>query len=228
MNTISVKSPNATIIYCSSNREAPEFEQRIRDNILKATDLPIISVSQKPIDFGKNIVVGDVGASGFNFFRQSLIACEAATTEFVVSAEADCLYPPDYFTYRPPRDDVCYRNNNLYVMGQERTYFYKKEEGATHAQIIGREFYIKRLKELFKGAPQWSVEERNFPRERHHKVDIVDKIKYYTTKNPVVQIKTHRSMRHYTHSERIPIYSIPYWGDGKSFRDKYYNIGRRH
>ena len=39
--------------------------------------------------------------------------------------------------------------------------------------------------------------------------------------SPVVQIKTHKGMRYYTHSDRTPILTIPYWGDGKAFRKKY-------
>lgn len=213
----------ATIIYCSSNREKPAFEQKIKDNILKVKgDLPIVSVTQKPIDFGTNICVGDdVGVSGFNFFRQTLIACEAAKTKFVISTEADCLYPPDYFKFIPERDDICYRNRNLYVMGDRRNYFYRKTEGATHAQVVGREFYIKTLKKLFEGAPQWSGEEKNFPKERNGNDDVFDEIEYYETENPVVQIKTGDSMRHYTHSDRTPIYEIKYWGLGRKLRPKY-------
>jgi len=211
---------NATIIYCSSNMEDPNFENRIKETILKnCGDLPIISVTQKPINFGKNICVGDnIGVSGFNFFRQVQLGLMEAKTEFVISAESDCLYPPDYFTYRPARNDRCYRNSNLYVMPDLRDYFFYKKEGATHSQIVGREFYIKRLKELFEGAPQWSVEEKNFPKERHKKEDVFDKIEYYRTENPVVQIKTHRAMRFFTHSERIPIYDLKYWGSGIPLR----------
>lgn len=223
-----------SVIYCSSNREKPEFEQRIRDNILKyCGDIPIVSVTQKPIDFGTNICVGDnVGVSGFNFFRQSLIACYAAKTPFVLSCEADTVYPPDYFTFIPPREDICYRNKNLYVMGQHRTYFYKKEEGATHAQIVGREFYIKTLEKLFEGEPEWSIEQKNFPKEKFHKKgeDVFKKqeIEFYETENPVVQIKTSQSMRNYTNSDRIPRYELPFWGSGKDFREKFYNIGIIH
>lgn len=224
---------DACIIYYSSNREAEEFEKRIRDNVLAVKgDLPIVSVTQKPIDFGTNIVVGDVGASGFNMFRQVLIACKATDARFVISAEADCLYPPDYFTYRPPRDDICYRNKNLYVMPQHRTKFWKKEEGATHAQIVGRQFYIDTLERLFEGQPEWSVEQKNFPKEiSHAKQDDVfwrDKIEFYETENPVVQIKTSRSMRNYTKSDRLDRDEIPYWGKGKDFRNKFYNIGFIH
>lgn len=216
---------DATIVYCSSNREDPRFEERIRANILKQCgDIPVISVTQKPIDFGTNICVGDdIGVSGFNFFRQVLIGCKAATTKYIISAEADTVYGPDYFEYRPPTDDACYRNSNLYVMGDHRDYWYRKEEGATHAQIVGREFYIKTLEKLFEGAPKWSATEKNFPKERIKKDDVFDEIRYYQTENPVFQIKTHRSMRYYTNSDRTPVYELPFWGKGSDIRNYYLN-----
>jgi len=215
---------DCTIIYCSSNCEKPAFEQRVRDNILKnCGGLPIICVSQKPIEgFGKNIVVGDdIGVSGFNFFRQVQIGLREATTRFVISTEADCLYPPDYFQFTPPNDNICYRDSNLYVMPDARDYFFLKKEGATHAQIVGRLYYLERLNKLFTDASQWSVGEFNFPKERWHKEDIFERIEYYHTENPVVQIKTHRGMRYYTHSDRTPILEIPYWGLGKKVRAYY-------
>lgn len=212
---------NATIIYYSSNKEDPGFEGRVRDTLLKnCGGLPIVSVTQKPIELGTNICVGDVGASGFNMFRQVQIALENCDTEFVISAEADCIYPPDYFTFKPPRDNTCFRSSSLYVMPDKRDFYFYKKEGATHAQIVGREFYLKRLNELFKGAPEWSVEEKNFPKERWKKEDIFDEITYFKT-DPIVQIKTHKAMRYFTHSDRTPILSIPCWGAGKELRLRY-------
>lgn len=213
---------NTTIIYYTSNKEDQEFERRVQENLLKnCGGLPIISVSQKPIDLGKNICVGDVGVSGFNMFRQVQIGCEAATTPFVISAEADCLYPPDYFQFIPPRLDACYRNSNLYVMPDRRDFFFYKKEGATHAQIVGRKFYLQTLNRLFEGAPKWSTKEKNFPKERWHKADVFDQIFYWKSQNPVFQIKTHKGMRYYTHSDRTPISSLPYWGLGKKVRSYY-------
>jgi hypothetical protein len=218
-------TPISTIIYYTSNKEDPKFEERVRENLLKVCgSLPIISVSQKPINLGRNICVGDVGVSGFNMFRQVEIACKEADTPYVISAEADCLYPPDYFTFIPPRLDVPYRNSNLYVMPDKRDFFFHKKEGATHAQVVGREFYLSRLRKLFSGAPQWSPEEKNFPKERWRKSDVFDKIEYWQSKNPVFQIKTHKGMRYYTHSDRTPIPSLPYWGEGTKIR-KYYLYG---
>lgn len=233
-----------TIFYASSNRERPEFEERIQKNILTYRgDIHIISVTQKPQStFGgivpenyTNICVGDhVGVSGFNFFKQSLIALQHVKTPFALSCEADTVYPPDYFTFIPPKGNICYRNKNLYVMGQHRTYFYKKEEGATHAQIVGTEFYRKTLERLFEGEPEWDYkeEQKNFPKEKFHKKgeDVFKKqeIEFYETENPVVQIKTSQSMRHYTNSDRIPRLELPFWGSGRDFREKFYNIGYQH
>lgn len=212
----------ATIIYYTSNREDPGFEKKVQENLMEnCGGLPIISVSQKPIDLGLNICVGDVGVSGFNMFRQVQIACEAAKTPFVISAEADCLYPPDYFEFVPPQPGACYRNSNLYVMPDRRDYFFYKKEGATHSQIVGREFYLQVLEKLFKGAPKWSIEEKNFPKERARKDDVFDEILYWQTENPVFQIKTHKGMRYYTHSDRTPILKLPYWGEGRAVRKKY-------
>ncbi|MBU2052605.1 hypothetical protein KKH13_05350 [Patescibacteria group bacterium] len=213
---------NSTIIYYTSNREGTMFEKRVRDTLLKnCGGLPIISVSHLPIDLGTNICVGDVGVSGFNMFRQVQIALREAKTRFVISAEADCLYPPDYFEFTPERDDVPYRNTNLYVMPDLRDYFFSKPGGATHAQIVGREHYLAVLDKLFEGAPEWSTKEKNFPKERLRKADVFDKIEYYQTENPVFQIKTHKGMRYYTSSDRTPIPEIPYWGKGKDIRSYY-------
>ena len=210
------------IIYYTSNKEDKKFEERVRANILSASGgLPIISVSHVPIDFGKNICVGDVGVSGFNMFRQVQIALNNTDADLVISTEADCLYPPCYFQFTPRRDDICYRTHNLYVMPDKRAFYFHKKEGATHAQIVGRTFYLQRLEELFKGAPEWSTKEVNFPRERGLGVDIFTDIEYYDLKDPVVQIKTHKGMRYYTHSDRTPIYNLPFWGDGRDFRSKY-------
>lgn len=216
---------HATIIYYTSNREDEGFEARVQENLLKVSrNMPIVSVSQKPIKLGKNICVGDVGASGFNMFRQVQIALREVKTDFAISAEADCLYPPDYFEFVPPKLDTPYRNSNLYVMPDKRAFFFYKKEGATHAQVVGTKFYLDRLNKLFEGAPQWSTEEKNFPKERHKKEDVFDKIEYWQTKNPVFQIKTHKGMRYYTHSDRTPITLLPYWGEGEKIR-KYYLYG---
>ena len=219
---------NTTILYCSSNREKPEFEKRIIDSLLKVSgDLPIVSVTQQPTDLGTNICVGDVGASGFNFFKQTLIGLSQIKTKFVISAEADCLYPKGYFDFVPEREDVCYRSKQVYIMPDGRDYFFHKIEGSTLGQAVGRDLYLATLEKLFAGAPEWSVEEKNFPKERHRKSDVFKSFERFNPPAPLISFKTHRGMRYYTNSERVPIPELPYWGDGKSLR-AYYFHGKKY
>lgn len=210
-----------TIIYISSNKEHPEFERKTRETLLEnCGELPIIAVTQNPVDLGpnsKNIVVGDIGASGFNFCRQIQIGVKEAKTDFVISAESDCLYPPDYFTFTPERLDRCYRNTNIYVLKYKSGFFKKKS--STFAQIVGREWYLKQLDSLFVGQPQWNIEMKNFPKEIGRK--FMQEFEYFETLNPCLSFKTGRGMRLHTLTDNTELQEIPYWGTVEEVREYY-------
>lgn len=147
---------NKTIIYYTGNTEKESFESKVRENILKQSKgIPIISVSQKPIDFGKNICVGEMEKNYDNAFKQALIGCEAAKTPFVVMTEDDCLYPEGYFDFEPSDPSVVYTYDNVWLMWDRhnRTRFYK--HGTTAGSImLDRKYYISILKDnkpTFKG-----------------------------------------------------------------------------
>jgi hypothetical protein len=210
------------VIYVSSNQEDPAFEAKTRADLLSKTgDLPIVSVTQKPVLVGKNIVVGEVGASGFNFCRQVLIALENIDTDFVLSAESDCLYSPDYFLFTPERLDIPYRNTNIYVQKYGQDYFCKKSM-STFSQVVGRKFYMERLKELFISQPQWSTELKNFPKEI--KKNLCDKFETFETKYPCLSFKTGKGMRKHSSSDEVPIYDLPMWGSAKDLICKYLKV----
>jgi len=207
------------VIYYTSNKENPKFEEVVRADILKKIgDLPLISVSQKPIDFGKNIVVGDVGTSGFNVCRQIQRACQETNADYIISTEADCFYPEDYFKFVPPKLDVPYRNTNIYIVKFRRDFF-KRKDSSLFAQVVGREFFLSRLQRLFRGAPEWSTTEKNFPRERGKK--IFNHYEYFKSKNPCISVKTGRGMRQHTTTIDEKFYELPYWGTFEEFRKKY-------
>jgi hypothetical protein len=212
---------NSTIIYYTSNREDPIFERKIQATLVaNSGGVPIISVSQKPIDLGTNICVGDVGASGFNVCRQIQKACEKADTDFVITAEADCLYSPDYFQFRPERLDIPYRNRNIYVLKYKQDFFCKKDS-SLFSQVVGREFFLERLERLFEGQPQWSTEFKNFPKEIHKA--LFDEFEYFESDNPCISFKTGRGMRKHSNSDEIPVYELPFWGTARELRKIYEN-----
>jgi len=213
-----------TIIYYTSNREDEAFENKIKAKLLEVCgDVPIISVSQKPIDLGKNICVGEVGACDANLFRQIQTGCEAATTPFVISAEADCLYPPEYFQFVPEDIDEYYRFDNLYVLNQwgDGDYggFYRKDS-APFAQIIGRDLYIRMIKKALEGKPQW-----NNPKEHFRIPLFLDQSwKVVNNKNPVLNLKTFNGMRKHTTTFGSAVPSIPYWGSKEEVRRTIWGI----
>lgn len=198
----------STIIYYTSNREDEKFEEKIMEKLVENSGgLPIISVSQKPIDLGKNICIGDVGANNTNLYKQILVGCEKATTPFVIMAEADCLYPPEYFTFVPDEEDVCYRYENLYILHIWKDGFYCKNVSQC-GQIVGREHYIKLLKEILK---------KNNPQE-----SCFLGWKVFKYANPIVNIKTKRGLRKRTwvYKDIPPVDNIPYWGNYKLLKNK--------
>jgi hypothetical protein len=219
---------DTTILFYSSNREDRAFEMRIVEALLAVRgDHPIVSVTQQPFIVGErsddlNIIVGNVGASGANLFMQVLIGLRAIKTRYVVSAEADSIYPAGYFDWTPPRDDVPYRATSLYIVPDHRDYFFHKREGSTVGQTVGTAFYRDTLEALFAGGPEWAPTEKNFPKERHGKVDIFDSFERWDPPAPLISFKTHRGLRFYTHSERTPILTLPYWGSGKALVRYFY------
>ena len=200
-----------TVIYYTSNREKPEFEERIKARLLEVIgSLPLISVSQKPMDFGENICVGDVGTSDDNIFRQIQIGCEQAKTALVGTAEADCLYPPGFYDFRPNDPNGCWRYNNLWILNKGAKY-YRKKEHSLCAQISGREHLLRAIEKRLEGRPQWNPKGYKYYRPKYK--GIIPNWYMYSGYYPVVNIKTKEGMRwHTSHEHGVKTVRIPYWG----------------
>lgn len=204
---------NSTLVYYSSNRENPAFEQKIIDNIKKNFKGPIISVTQKPIDLGKNICVGIQEACYSNSFKQLLIGLKEAKTEFCIAAESDILYPPEYFTFTPPLKDKVYRYTNLYVYFDGYEHFWKKKwvEGA---QMCGREHWIKSIEAILENPNSWEPEPFKFI--------FKEKDEYsWSGKNPILYIKSRAGIGFKTGYIKGGVNSIPMWGSVNNFKKKY-------
>lgn len=117
-----------TILYYTDNTIPEKVGQRVRDYLLGVTknQYPIISVSQKPIDFGQNICIGQIGKSKYNLFKQVLIGVRGVKTRYVACAEDDTLYAPDHFLHRPPEGVFAYENN--YWLAEERQFYWRPDD----------------------------------------------------------------------------------------------------
>jgi hypothetical protein len=207
-------SNNKTIIYYTSNKENELFENKVRDQILKVSEgLPIISVSQKSIEFGHNICVGERGHSYLNAFRQILIGCQTAETDYVFMTESDCLYPEGYFDFEPTNLESIYSYDNVWVLWEKYNKFFKKEE--THGSMIyGRKNLIFILTELLKDYPEWGL--GRYPILLPHE-------RVWFTGKPVINIKTNTAPNKGLWFKRIESKTkeLPYWGTIEDVKRNY-------
>jgi hypothetical protein len=100
-------------IYYTDNRlDVPIFS--ICQEHIKASGLPITSVSLKPIDFGNNIVLDNLQPNIITMTTQILTALENAKEDYVFFTEHDVLYHPSHFDFTPPTDNIWYYNNHVW------------------------------------------------------------------------------------------------------------------
>lgn len=224
---------NKTIIYYTSNQEDPIFEQKIIEDMLsKKGSLPVISVSQKPMDLGRNICVGEVGYSYINEWRQILIGAKQATTDYLITAESDFLYPPEYFQFEPKGENI-YRYDNVWIMWLNnfrssngryigRHDFHRKyySEGA---QIVKREYLIGLLEGYLKTFPEWSDQHyREFGSKWSPYLN-QDYI-FFHGGNPCISIKTGSGVSRNTGCLRGPeniSNDLPYWGNINDLKKRF-------
>ena len=139
-----------TVVFYTSNHLPEPPMLKIRERLaLSCRGFPIVSVSQKPIAFGENICVGEIGANSYNLYKQVLIGAKAAKTEFVSLCEDDCLYPPSHFTNARPTD-FGYNMNRwiLHTWDKNPIYSYKTRH-CLHALICPRDLLVEHLEERF-------------------------------------------------------------------------------
>lgn len=104
-----------TILYYTDNTLPSAFAHEVRAHLQASAQaagcIPIVSVSQRPLEFARNICVGAIGRSYRSIIRQIHDGCYVARTQFVALCEHDVLYPPEHFALRPQDAPVVFDQN---------------------------------------------------------------------------------------------------------------------
>jgi hypothetical protein len=204
-----------TLLYYTANKENPEFEKKIQANL--PTHLPIVSVSQKPINLGKNICVGEHGNSYINEYRQILIGLREIKTEYFISCEADFLYPPDYFTFEPNGANV-YRSDNVWIVYDK----FCKKPYSEGAQIAKTKYMIKFIEHYLEGLPEWYDGRPNDNKlyMKHQKELWRLPFTFFHT-SPCLSFKTGNGIRKGTQITDEGATELPIWGDIINLKKQY-------
>jgi hypothetical protein len=108
---------DTTILYYTDNSLNKDLLELCQRQLIKsAGNNKILSITQKPIDFGENICVGNIGKSLISLWTQQIEGMKKATTRYIAFAEHDCIYSPDHFNFIPSSDEIFYYNANLWYM----------------------------------------------------------------------------------------------------------------
>jgi hypothetical protein len=222
-----MRSDDLTVVYYSASTEDPAFEARVQEQILAAGGgaVPIISVTQKPANFGRNVCVGEVGCCDANAFRQLQIGAQQVDTGWVAVAEADALYPPAYFEWHP--DDStppCVRYEPIYILWKRPAGHHEgfwQKEWTEGAQYVRTDYLLKRLDRALAGRPTWSSPDDPHPPEYMRKRRWGYRVE---PAMPVVSCKTGRGLRWRTGvirgQSKTP--ELPYWGTAEATRARFF------
>jgi len=142
---------NLTIVYYTSNKIPDKFAENTRNQLTHAVgNLPLITVSQKPMNFGRNICVGDIGTTHLNIYRQALIGAKKANTKYIAMAEDDVLYSPEHFLYIPRPNHFAYDKHiwAIYTWSKPPVFSWKDRINL-YAMICERDLFIEAMEERF-------------------------------------------------------------------------------
>jgi hypothetical protein len=210
-----------TIIMLTANRVPKGWAQFHKEKLLEAAgDIPIITISKEPLDWGKNILQGEAyGAS--NIYLQMLRGAKVATTDYIAIAEDDALYPKQHFEYRPPLDTFAYNMNryNLFTWGKP-TYSWKNRMG-NFTLIAPRKLTIKALEERFAKYPNGTPNGLTGELGRQNVEEKLG-LKHYKTTSfatdiSIIHIDHEMGIDRLARTHRkgmgiLRAYDIPYWG----------------
>lgn len=220
---------NLTVLYLTAN-EVPEVWAEYQRSVLNRviyTRYPLISISRKPINFGKNILDTEE-KSIFNIYKQMLVGAKIATTPYVAVVEDDVLYAYDHFEFRPPLDAFAYDMNRLglFTWKKDPMYFWKNR--VSNSMLIApRELMIEALEERIKSPMFYKIHGELGRNNIESKMGVTlrNKIEFYSETSSIRfdhDFGYDHAARHHRKKEGpIKAYDIPGWGKASELVKKF-------
>lgn len=219
-----------TVVYYTANVIPQLFGDAIRQRLLESAEgLPIVSVSHKPLVFGRNIVV-DLPRHHLNIYCQALIGAREATTKYIALCEDDVLYSPEHFKYRPTEGKFAYNLGHwgIHTWG-EPVFSWKGRRNLCHL-ICERELFIRAMEERFL---RWPNDEKidlglwAEPAKYEKQLDVTVRESEVFYSNPPNIVFSHEAALSFANLGtrkrlgELRATSIPYWGTAQEVRRLY-------
>ena len=206
------EAPRVIVYYTDSQLEE-KLATAVRKQIKKVAGLiPIISVSQEPLNFGKNICVGKKPRNTISMYEQQLEGLRAAPEGSIVYlCEHDVFYHSSHFAFLPKTKKHAWFNTNRYHHKFGMDSFLKARGRRAYSQGVAyRETWIPHF--------ETRIEERG-------KIKMHIPFKNFISDRPNVDIRHGQNLtpdgdykRDWVGSNLKGIYNLPGWGGPKHFR----------
>lgn len=222
-----------TCIYLTASELKEPFATRVRKVLIDAIgDIPLISVSRKPLDFGINIL--DNGEKNVdNIYRQMLRAAKLVKTDYIAIAEDDCFYHENHFKfYRPPLDIFAYDQNRFALFTWGTPIYSWRDRRSNCSLIAPTKLLIEALEERFAKWPKRipdklvgelgrNMVDRNLGVTERKSVDKFSEVSIIQFNHD--SSSEERQRNHKKKMGQIKAYDLYHWGQAKKLRNIYDN-----
>ena len=216
---------STTVIYLTDNCLEEKIDTLCKKNILESIgDLPLISVSHEPIDFGHNICVGKMERCSLTISKQMMEALKVVETDFIAMAEHDCLYTKEHFDFVPQDKETFWYNEHVYMLQYSSVnnpqyngmFSFFRGRKVNSQLICGAEVMIKATQDRIDmmGDPAWY---KKYPSGRIGEAGVMDY-------DHAMKLSRGKSVAHVR--ERLKKYISEYRGE--NWRTKIPNVDIRH
>lgn len=138
------------VVYTTDSVVNPVLANGVRKRLKKVVGpIPIISVSQEPCDFGKNIVIGTQPRCYRSIYDSLMRGLQEVPDEAIVYVcEHDVFYHPSHFAFLPPEKNTMYFNINRYYYHLNCDNFAHARGRRAMSQCVGyKEAIVKHCQE---------------------------------------------------------------------------------
>jgi hypothetical protein len=209
--------PSKGAIFYTNNILDDKIFNTVLDRLKELTvGMEVVSVSHKPVDFGRNIVV-DLPSGKRSIVEQINIGLQASTADVVYLVEHDVLYHPSHFKFIPKgKEDFCY-NTNVWQLDVETGKALFRKSKRTSQLVVYREallgyfeIFLEHIKKRgyrnrFGIAP---LTHANCGVEKYH-------LKVFKSEYPNIDIRHKDNFTNFVRTDEVLVDEVPGWGKTK-------------
>lgn len=198
------------IIYISDDSIEDSLANAVRKTIEKSVGfIPIISISDKKLDFGKNFICkNENGRNDINIYRKLLVGLENTDADYIYVCEHDVFYHSSHFVFIPPDDNFYHNKNSYYWKIGLSSYMYCGERNALSQLVVKREVLLKHCKERI----------QNLLQNKNAKIKY--KLHFFESEKPNIDVRHDNNLskdgkkkkKYYSEKSENNITNIAYWG----------------